>query len=176
MNLKENYKNDIYSGMRKYRTVQNEDGTISLQDVTTYTQDGDIFSADDINTTNKAVNSIERDNTAFRQEIQKNVTQVTSTVSTLTGGRVIELSESGWSSTAPYIQTVSYPELTESGQPLYGLLLKAPYSDINVEAQKLAWSYVDRAASGNGKVTFYCYSKRPAASISVIAKGVQIDG
>lgn len=176
MSLKEDYKNDIYPGMRKYRMVQNADGTISLDDVTQYTQEGDIFSADDMNNTNKAVNNIDRDNTAFRQDIQGKVAQVESTVGTLTGGRAIELPAGGWSSTAPYTQTVSYPELTESGQPLYGLLLKAPYSDVNVEAQKLAWSYVDRAASGNGNVTFYCYSKKPATSISVIAKGVQVNG
>lgn len=176
MSLKENYKNDIYTGLRKYKQIQNSDGTISLQDVTPYIQEGDIFSADDINATNREINSIDRNNTAFRQDIQKEVTRVSGTASTLTGGRTIELPANGWSSTTPYTQTCSYPELTENGQPIYGLLLRPPYSNINAEAQKLAWSYIDRAASGNGKVTFYCYSKKPTTSISVIAKGVQING
>lgn len=176
MSLKENYKNDIYPGERKYQLIPNNDGTTSLQDVTRYTQAGDIFSADDINATNKAVNDIDRDNTAFRSKIQDEVNTVTSTVATLTGGRMIELPVNGWSTTAPYTQVRPYPELTVQGQPVYGLSLKSPYSNINVEAQKLAWSYVDRAISGAGQVTFVCYSKRPVTAIAVVAKGVQING
>lgn len=56
--LKTDYKNDVYLGNRKYTMVTNDDGTISLVDVTTYTEEGDDFGADDINTTNKAINGI----------------------------------------------------------------------------------------------------------------------
>ncbi|MFQ8841863.1 MAG: hypothetical protein ACLR8P_14030 [Clostridium fessum] len=38
--------------------TNNDDGTISLDDVTTYVQEGDILSADDVNATNKAVNEL----------------------------------------------------------------------------------------------------------------------
>ena len=58
MNLKTDYKNDIFSGKRKYHMTNNDDGTISLDDVTTYVQEGDILSADDVNATNKAVNEL----------------------------------------------------------------------------------------------------------------------
>lgn len=57
--LKTNYKDDILdtsvNTQRKYRMVNNADGTISLEDVTVYTQNGDSFGAADINKTNQAV-------------------------------------------------------------------------------------------------------------------------
>ena len=61
-NLKTDYKDDILDTSvnmsRKYRQVTNADGTISLEDVTVYLQEGDIFGASDINQTNEAINNI----------------------------------------------------------------------------------------------------------------------
>ena len=54
--LKTNYKDDAWVGKRKYSKTDNSDGTISLDDVTEYTQEGDLFGADDINKTNAEVN------------------------------------------------------------------------------------------------------------------------
>lgn len=56
--LKENYKNDMFSGDRKYRLKNNSDGTVSFEDVTTYSQVGDVFEAGDINETNRTVNEL----------------------------------------------------------------------------------------------------------------------
>lgn len=61
MALKTDYKDDVLSGERKYVIVDNGDGTVSLRDVTQYTQVGDSFGALDINNTNEAVNSIQDD-------------------------------------------------------------------------------------------------------------------
>ena len=47
--LKTKYKDDIFSGARKYRLVENSDGTVSLEDKTTYTQKGDTFASKDVN-------------------------------------------------------------------------------------------------------------------------------
>ncbi len=58
MALKTDYKNDIFTGNRKYNEITNSDGTISLEDVTEYTQEGDTFSATDINATNEVVNDM----------------------------------------------------------------------------------------------------------------------
>lgn len=41
--LKTNYKDAQYTGLRKYRQINNPDGTISLQDVTDYSVVGDNF-------------------------------------------------------------------------------------------------------------------------------------
>jgi len=65
MALKTNYKDDIFTGdYRKYRQINNSDGTISLSDVTEYSQTGDKFGASDINATNQAVNQLNSDLTA----------------------------------------------------------------------------------------------------------------
>lgn len=75
--LKTNYKDDVLdiskNTKRKYNAVQNSDGTISLEDVTEYTQKGDDFGAADINATNAKVNKVNNnltatDNTKFRFE------------------------------------------------------------------------------------------------------------
>lgn len=55
-----NFQDDVLSeamdGRRRYREIQNEDGTISLEDVTEYAQIGSVFGQMQINATNAAVN------------------------------------------------------------------------------------------------------------------------
>lgn len=55
MALKTNYKDDVFSGRRKYRMINNADGTVSFEDVTEYSQVGDTFGAADINATNSDI-------------------------------------------------------------------------------------------------------------------------
>ena len=60
MALKTDYKNYVLpdgTTLKKYQMINNEDGTVSFQDVTEYTQQGDRFGADDINATNAEVNT-----------------------------------------------------------------------------------------------------------------------
>lgn len=59
MALKTNYKDDGFTGNRKYRQVTNPDGTLSFEDVTPYNPVGDSFGAKDINDTNTAINAIQ---------------------------------------------------------------------------------------------------------------------
>ena len=40
-----------------------------------------------------------------------------------------------------------------------------------VKAMRKAFGYLDRAVTGNGSITFYCYEKKPAADFSVSVKG-----
>lgn len=60
--LKTNYVDDVLdtsvNEKRKYNMIQNADGTVSFDDVTTYTQNGDSFGAKDVNDTNTAVNEL----------------------------------------------------------------------------------------------------------------------
>lgn len=173
MSLKENYKNDMFEGRRKYRMTENADGTVSLDDVTQYKQVGDIFSSDDINATNKAVNALENGNKEFEQVITQRVDKVEDTVESLTGEVLLSFPASGWSSTAPYTQTVKFPAIKITDIPMYGLRMTGTLSDVTVGAQELAWGYVDRIAPGNGTVTAYCYRKKPATNIVVVAKGIK---
>lgn len=58
--LKTDYQDDVLNTSsntkRKYNMTTNADGTVSFEDMTVYTQEGDTFSAKDINATNEAVN------------------------------------------------------------------------------------------------------------------------
>lgn len=58
--LKTNYKDDVLdtskNEKRKFRMIQNDDGTVSFDDATEYTQQGDNFGAADINATNAKIN------------------------------------------------------------------------------------------------------------------------
>ena len=58
MALKTDYKEDVFTGNRKYQMIDNGDDTVSFVDVTSYSQVGDTFGAADINATNTAINGI----------------------------------------------------------------------------------------------------------------------
>ena len=173
MSLKTDYKNDIFTGKRKYQITNNTDGTVSLDDVTAYVQEGDILSADDVNAINKAVNELQTGSDSFQEEITGRVDDISGTAEALTGEVLLTLRASGWSDTAPYTQKVAFTGIKETDIPIYGLRLTGTLSNVTVEAQKLAWGYVDRIASGDGAVTAYCYSKKPVTDIVVSAKGVK---
>ena len=61
-NLKTNFKDDVLNTdvntKRKYQQTFNSDGTVSLDDVSVYSQTGDNFGAQQVNGTNEAVNNI----------------------------------------------------------------------------------------------------------------------
>ncbi len=61
MALKTDYKNTIIdtsvNARQKFNMINNTDGTVSFEDVTTYKQVGDAFDAADINETNVEVNN-----------------------------------------------------------------------------------------------------------------------
>lgn len=56
VNFQDDIVNTSMNGKRRYNLIQNTDGTVSLEDVTTYDQVGSNFGAGQINATNKAVN------------------------------------------------------------------------------------------------------------------------
>ena len=58
MALKTDYKDAMFDGNRKYRITENDDGTVTIEDVTIYTQAGDKFGANDVNGTNEEVNRV----------------------------------------------------------------------------------------------------------------------
>ncbi len=57
VNFKDDIMNASMQNKRKYRLINNTDGTVSLEDVTTYDQVGSNFGAGQINATNTAVNA-----------------------------------------------------------------------------------------------------------------------
>ena len=71
--LKTNYKDDVLdtskNEKRKFRMIQNDDGTVSFEDATEYTQQGDNFGAADINATNAKINEQSQSLTYIYQSI-----------------------------------------------------------------------------------------------------------
>ena len=57
--LRTNYKDDVFTGSRKYEMTQNGDGTVSFTDQTQYSQVGDTYGAAQINETNTIVNNLD---------------------------------------------------------------------------------------------------------------------
>ena len=155
MNLKTNFKNDKFSGLRKYKMVTDAStGLITLEDKTEYQEIGDIFSADYINETNKAV-------------LQNN-----SEIEDIKGIKRIMVPYANWSTSVPYSQSIGVPGAKKDT----GLIIGGPYLGDNPTAsvareRKKAFGYVDRAESGNGIVTLYCYGSKPSSDFQILVKG-----
>lgn len=88
MTLKTNYKDYQFQEgqtLRKYQQISNDDGTISFRDVTSYQQEGDRFSASDINSTNAKVNELNQTVGVIEtdvSELQTDVSGLQSEIST----------------------------------------------------------------------------------------------
>lgn len=84
----------------------------------------------------------------------------------------ISIPASVWSATEPYTQSISISGITEEDSPIVGLSIAEGTAAAVVKNQNKAWGCVDRAVTGNGTITFYCYNKKPAVDFSVNVKGV----
>lgn len=147
MPLKSDYKDAMYDGQRRYRLVQNEDGTYSLPDATTYTQAGDKFGANDINAVTGEINKMQH------------------TVR-------VALPASGWTgSAAPYSQTVAVAGITGSDTPVLVKALAGAETEAAVKAYNKAFGFIFAGETADGNVTFKAY-KKPSTDITVELKGV----
>lgn len=149
MKLRTDYKDAMFDGARKYRIIQNQDGTSGITDETVYTQKGDQFGANDINSTNGAINAI------------CNVFQVT-------------LTTSGWTDeSAPYTQTVEVEGMKAEYEPILVRALSKEATSEEKDAYDKAFGII---ASGTGEteegtVTFRVF-KKPETDCKVGLKGV----
>ena len=147
--LKTDYRDDEFDGNRKYKISDIGEGLSSIEDKTTYLQEGDMFGAEDINATNRAVNLL------------NHTTEVTLTVSGWTG------------SAAPYSQTTEVAGATEE---MEAILVNALSPGANLDTQKAytkAFGIISSGTAelGNGTATFKVY-KKPATDCTVGLKGV----
>lgn len=151
INLKTDYKDAILNVeqnvARRFSQTDNGDGTISLTDVSQYSQEGDPFAAIDINNTNKAIEEV------------RNV-------------KTVSVPASGWSSSAPYTQTITVSGITAEDEPVISLYISGSPSAVNVKAMNKAYAMLDRAITGAGTITLYCYNKKPVTNYSILIKGV----
>jgi hypothetical protein len=141
--LKTDYKDDVFTGQRKYRELDNGDGTKTFIDNTVYSQKGNKFGAKDINATNAAVNRLSA------------VTEVT-------------LLAKNWQGTKPYTQTVNVVGIAETDMPVANAKIEKGAA----KAVKKAAACIDGFTTANGSVTFYCNDKKPAVDLVIQLKGV----
>lgn len=148
MKLKTNYKDALFDGARKYRITANADGTSGIADETVYTQEGDLFGANDINATNEAVNK-------------------------LGNRRILKLTAAGWSGSYPFTQTVDAAGITVADDiKVLGVYIPANATLEQVKAWNKAAGYLMCNPDGvaDGKITFKAY-KKPAVDFQILTEG-----
>lgn len=189
MSLRTNYKDDMFAGKRKYQVTNNADGTISLDDVTVYTQQGDVFSSGDINATNTEVNKNAQRLIDERNETNSQITQernyVDEKVSTINGQisnintaiseikavRKFTLTTGGWSSSAPYTQIVNVSGITSSDTPIP--LIEYPDNVTADQKNQIdkGTNMITSITTNNGSVTVVCKFKKPTINLTIALKG-----
>lgn len=156
--LKANYKNDKFTGLRKYEKTDNSDGSISLNDVTSYEEVGDIYSAADINTANAAVNG-------FYDEYNAQVDK-------LTGIITFPLPVASWNSTAPYIQTIVMPTMQATDKPIPGIVYPTSMTE-SLKAQiDKSVNMITEMETLDGAIKVTCQFRKPVADMIISLKGV----
>lgn len=75
------------------------------------------------------------------------------------------LTASGWSSAAPYDQTITVAELLATDTPH----VSPVYSDTTETAiaQQEAWAVVSKAVAEDGSITFTCFEDKPTTDIPI---------
>lgn len=146
--MKTDWKDDVFEGEhRKYNLISNEDGTVSFEDVTGYTQQGDVFGAKQLQEMGEEVNRIQGD------------TNVTLTVN-------------GWTGTeTPYEQIVTVEGVTAKDVPGQGIVYPEGCTRAQQKAINKAVGYIYDIETGDGTVTFRATLK-PTVDITLGLKGV----
>ena len=147
MALKTDYKADVFEGNRKYQITTDSQGKSEIVDVTEYSQEGDLFSPEDMNAITTEINKMQR------------------TI-------VITLPAAGWSAAAPYTQRVAVPGILATDNPeLHPYTPKDITADELKQRQKFTGMITD-GDTEDGYATFYCGAKKPTVDFPVLLKGV----
>ena len=86
--------------------------------------------------------------------------------------RTATLTAAGWSASAPYSQAVNVTGITANDAPIISAGAPSPMNAANYTALIKNFAMIDRAVTSAGKITFYCYRKKPTAAIPLYIKGV----
>ena len=163
MTLKTDYKDYQFQEgetLRKYQEISNGDGTISFRDVTSYQQEGDRFSASDINSTNVKVN-----------ELGQDVSGLQTDVSELQESHVITLDTTWTSEGNYYTQTVTLNGIADTDQPLIDNITSGTID--NVKSLNNEWSKVFKAETVTNGIKFYATSQTTKALTLLVKMGIQ---
>ena len=146
MSLKTDYQDAMYA-KRKFRMENNSDGTVSLSDATSYTQEGTPFGANDVNAITKSVN-------ALYQET------------------IVTIPANAWSNSAPYSQKVAVPTVKATDSVTMGKAHTKTSSPADIETYDEMAGLITSAEVTDGYVTFYCATEKPNKEFKVKLKGV----
>lgn len=140
--LKTDYTNDVFSGLRQYLiSTDSGSGLSTIEDQTDYETEGDEIGAAVFNAICTAINRLNTLND-------------------------VTLLASGWSSSAPYTQTItvtgmvageSYPNYQFNGTPN--------------ETQMEQFNFIGSAVAGTDNVTFTCPADKPTIDLPILLKG-----
>lgn len=164
MSLKTDFKNDKFAGKRKYILTENDDGTISFDDVTEYETVGDIYGATEVNASNTAINQNTDDIAQIKDEDLVQIRGVTEII----------LPVSGWSSSAPYTQTVSLPGIKSTDNPIPLYRYPGNITEANKNLIDRSTNMITSIKTNNDSVTVTCKFRKPVAEIIIGLKGVEL--
>lgn len=150
MALKTNYKDDVFTGNRKYKQTSNSDGSISLEDTTEYTQEGDIFAAKDINDTNTAVNANAKAIADLTPKVNTNASSI-DTLNISKQDKAIKATITLGTTWTDLTQSVSVSGISAS----HNAILDVVTSTSNYEDVQNEWSKVYKAETYDGGIKFY---------------------
>lgn len=79
----------------------------------------------------------------------------------------------GWSTAAPYTQTVGVQGILLTDVPIVDIDLSSATTSDAGTALKEAWNFIDRVTAENGTVTAYCYEEKPTIDVPIVLKVVR---
>lgn len=77
--MKTDWKDDVFE-QRKYKMTNNSDGTVSLEDATVYSQQGDAFGAKELNAIGEELNALASDVTATKKSVSDGKTLIAAAI------------------------------------------------------------------------------------------------
>lgn len=85
--------------------------------------------------------------------------------------REVTFLASGWSSNAPYTQTITLLGMEDTDRPI-PIFVDNGVSSSDSKNRKKSYSYITKFDSGNGTLTATCKYKRPESDCTIALKGV----
>lgn len=171
MSLKTNYKNDKFSGKRKYKVTTLPTGEINLDDTTIYVETGDIFTAEDINATNGAVEAANRKIEETNNAVGAIDNRLTLEIGKMRTLRIVNAPVSGWSGAAPFVQSVAVAGITALSAPVTGMQYPAGIDDNKKTLIDKSFGMITEIETLAGVVKITCRFKKPVADLILCLKG-----
>ena len=74
----------------------------------------------------------------------------------------VSLSKSGWSASAPYVQSIAYNGILSTDNPHYGVIYSSAYVN-----EKEAFSCIDELVTSSNLLTFKCFDEKPNVNMTI---------